>query len=854
VTELPEIPAWVTQIPAEPAVHNAPGKGTQWEGMSQNQIAQLRGQLVESIVSTITQALTGLFLPGPLGTAFEQLKDWADNIGEAITESLTSLFGRIEDATGVDLSVLLDLLAPLDMSSPGAFFASLMDKILAIPLALGNIVQGVLNGILTIPERLGELVAKLRDFFLGPNSPLNAFNIFGLLQSWNLPFLPISSLTNKMPNLLVSPGFSTQDSIGPSEQANGWEWDPDDGRTDPGCARVDAIGNLQQILQSITVPVADGQKVNPHVYVKWQGLVYTGTDPILLDLVRFDAEGFEIGKTTLESLTTPAASSGGDWLKIDGGEYTVPDDGTTQLVIQFRCRENCSAGSIWWDDAELKKTNTAIPQNWVLNLVPDLGGIRDWIQDVIDAIISAIRGIPFVGGTIAHILLELTGWREDTDDAAATASDAYIGLGVTQKIITAASTNTELDPSVITTPADEEVKAALEAQTQVIVAQSAYIEQVNTKAVAELNAGVRVLDPVETTYVGELDPLLWQEFTLEGSPGDAWMESADGSNITMGWTGSPSSTKMYRWIGDGVHTLTNRQKVTATIAQGLKYPFLDGRRPHHAVYCRVSDDGTKWVRAYVTNKNSLIVDYRNGGATGTLYNSGEDWRNNPPAGSALSLEAGFGTNDRMFRVLFGNIPVALVEDTGSATDITQLGHGVGMRTASGFGPGAYTQYTAIDNAPAPVPGTHLHVARLTTDSSTIAEDSNITVFSSTALKQNGIDWNGTYATIKTSDTYTITLRIKHSSYISNSNQDACVLAIKVDGVLQPLGPSLANGIGGLVGQYPYIMRINALHATFTLPLNAGQQIQPYLYSNNNTSFPCVGDTDGILSYMTITRT
>jgi hypothetical protein len=114
--------------------------------------------------------------------------------------------------------------------------------------------------------------------------------------------------------------------------------------------------------------------------------------------------------------------------------------------------------------------------------------------------------------------------------------------------------------------------------------------------------------------------------------------------------------------------------------------------------------------------------------------------------------------------------------------------------------------------------------------------------------------NGTYATIKTSDTYTITLRIKHSSYISNSNQDACVLAIKVDGVLQPLGPSLANGIGGLVGQYPYIMRINALHATFTLPLNAGQQIQPYLYSNNNTSFPCVGDTDGILSYMTITRT
>lgn len=848
------IPDWAVNVPPEPGVHNAPARSGQWEGMSQNQIAQLRGQLLESIISTITQALTGLFLPGPFGAAFDQLKDWADNIGEMVNEALSSLFARIEAATGVDLGVLLEIFAPLDMSSPGAFFQSLIEHILAIPAAIVSIAGDVLEGILEIPAHLGTLLAKLRDFFLGANSPLNARNIFGLLQSWNLPFLPISSLTNKQPNLFVAPAFTDTDSISPAEQMNGWSHDPTDGRTAPGCARVDILPGLEQILQSVPIPVAEDQEVKVHVYAKWAALTYTGTNPITVDLVRFNESGVEVGKTTLASISTPSPSSGPEWFKIDCPKYTIPDDTTTQIVLQFRARDTTTGGHIKWDDAEIKKVNNNIPQNWILNLVPDLGGIRGWIQDFIDAIISAIRGIPFVGGTLANLITDITGWQEDTDDAAALASDAYIGLDVTQKIITAAATNTPLDPGVITNPQDDAVKAALTAQAQVIVAQGAFIEQVNSKAVAEVNAGVRVLDPVETTHVGELDPLLWQEFTLEGTPSDAWMESADGSTITMGWTGSPSVTKAYRWIGDGAHTLTNRQKVTALIAQGLKYPFLDGRRPHHAVYCRWSDDGTKWVRAYVTNKNSLIVDYRNGGATGVLYNSGEDWKNNPPAGSSLSIEAGFGTNDRMFRVLFGNTPVALVEDTGAATDITQLGHGIGMRVASGYGPGAFAQYTAVDNAPAPVPGTHLHVARLTTGSSSIGEGAYINVFSSTALKQNGIDWAGNVATIKTSDTYTITLRIKHSTFISNSNDSACILAIEIDGVLQPLGPSLANGIGGMVGSTPYIMRINALHASWTLPINAGQTVRPVLYSNNGASFPCVGDTDGILSYMTITRT
>lgn len=773
----------------------------------------------------IQKAIAGLWdgIIGAIEAAVNAVKEW-----------VMGLFGFIGDI--------------VDFINPGEIIERILQALTGMSTV--EVIDLLINNpIGFLPQILFNFI---KNGLLGKNSPLNAFNIFGLLQSWNLPFLSIGALTNKMPNLLVQPGFTLEDSI--DQATNGWTWDPDDGRTDPGCARVDVIGSIQQILQTVPIPAAEGQKIKSHIWVKWQGLTYTGSNPIAVDLVRLDENGIEISKTTLKTIVNPAASSGGNWFQIDCPEYEIPVGNTAQILWQLRAPENATGGSIWWDDAELKKVNTSIPQNWILNLVPDLGGIRNWIQDVIDAVISGIRGIPFVGGTLAALILDLTGWREDTDDAASQAADAYIGLGVTQKIITAASTNTPLDPAVITTPQDEEVKAALEAQTQVIVSQSAYIEQVNTKAISELNAGVRVLDPVETVHVGELDPAKWQEYTLEGLPDDAWLESSDGANISMGWTGSGNNTKAYRWIGEGAHTLTNRQKVTATIAKGLKYPFTDGRRPHHAVYCRWSDDGTKWVRAYVTNANALIVDYRNGAASGVLLNTGQDWKANPPAGSSLSIEPGFGTNDRIFRVFFGNTPVALVEDTGLVTDITPKGHGIGMRVASGFGPGAFTQYTAVDNAPAPVPGTHLHVARLLTSQSTINEGADINVFSASPVKQNNIDWNGTVATIKQSDTYTIVVRIKHQSFISNSNQDACIIGIKVDGVVQPLGPSLANGIGGLVGQTPYIMRINALYATFTLPLNAGQVVQPFLYSNNNTSFPCVGDADGILSYMMITRT
>lgn len=55
-----------------------------------------------------------------------------------------------------------------------------------------------------------------------------------------------------------------------------------------------------------------------------------------------------------------------------------------------------------------------ITQGMVTGLTDAIAGLDDFIQNVVDGIITAIRGIPFVGGTIADAIQALTGYREDT--------------------------------------------------------------------------------------------------------------------------------------------------------------------------------------------------------------------------------------------------------------------------------------------------------------------------------------------------------------------------------------------------------------------------------------------------------
>jgi hypothetical protein len=53
-------------------------------------------------------------------------------------------------------------------------------------------------------------------------------------------------------------------------------------------------------------------------------------------------------------------------------------------------------------------------KDWFSGLMGDVGGLFNGIQGIIDAVLSVIRGIPFVGGTLANLFEDLTGWHSDT--------------------------------------------------------------------------------------------------------------------------------------------------------------------------------------------------------------------------------------------------------------------------------------------------------------------------------------------------------------------------------------------------------------------------------------------------------
>ncbi len=82
-------PNWLNPVPAGDVGHGQlPGDPQQWGVLSEDQLQQMRKQLLESVVASVVQAVRGLFVPGPFGSAIEQLEQWASGVQQQIAENL----------------------------------------------------------------------------------------------------------------------------------------------------------------------------------------------------------------------------------------------------------------------------------------------------------------------------------------------------------------------------------------------------------------------------------------------------------------------------------------------------------------------------------------------------------------------------------------------------------------------------------------------------------------------------------------------------------------------------------------------------------------------------------------------
>lgn len=785
---------------------------------------------------------------------FDTLILWAEDLGlsESFIDSLRELQEAIENVS----------------SSFGEFFESIADLLSAL-------------GFISLND-LGDLLAAVLDLFdllaLEPLKP-----VFHLLSELGVPFInaltdliefgtsflvPIGWLTDAAPNMLKAGSFGP-DSF---EPGFGWTWDGSVGRTNAGSARAEANGQIREIM-SDPMNVAVNQEIELSVWIRWASVVYTGNNHVRLSLRLYDGNDLiNVVDIDTQTFTTGTQAT---WQKLDG-EYVIPN-GINKVRTSLRVMNNVTSGFVWFDDADTSK-HGLIQLPWVAGLVSivenvvrmfglgfleDLLGtlnpfeiwaniintilnplslIRDFlaqdlIQEIVDGFGNILEGIPFVGGFLADLWDTLTDFFDDVLDIGAQASDAKLGLDATREIIVSSISQTE-PPEEIN---DEIVEDVLTTQTQVIIQQGAAIEALQNQFVSDTNQGRSILDDFEYVEEDDLENTgNWERFVLDGT--DPKINTADGHNAGIDSNG----TVFYR---NNVETLTNFQRVSIVPAGAIGYAFFDARRPHMACYTRVSADGQKWVRAFWNNAQQVVIDYKNGASSGTLWNSGADSQPLPGAGQNLTLEAGVGAEAGSYRVLRGTTPIHVINDTGHLTDWDQKGWGFGLRRDNGWGPPALTQTNAADNTPPPIPGIALRVTRFSGSVSIPATSGTMTklpnnTFNSTVYITDKIDYDpasNCKITFHKTGRYAITLRL-HGPGLATSVNRFAICLFKGDDVIELGSEQNSNDVDTNVGQ--------RYRETFIVYAVAGDEFYPgFLTGTNSTSL--TGEVNGILNYMAV---
>lgn len=222
--------------------------------------------------------------------------------------------------------------------------------------------------------------------------------------------IPLGWLSATTPNMLINGGFDGAVSMTPGE---GWSYDETVGRTKPGAALFTAAG-IRGVQVSEPVQVADGQKLDAEVWVKWSGVATSASTAAWKLAIRWWDGETMLAETVLDTQTSPTTAGG--WVKFDGTATTPA--GADLATLTLSVEDVVTAGSIWWDDAALRKPATSIPQQWVTGLLDALGNLGDWIEHLIDQALTAL-GIPSVGeigdriGDFADAIGDLLGLGED---------------------------------------------------------------------------------------------------------------------------------------------------------------------------------------------------------------------------------------------------------------------------------------------------------------------------------------------------------------------------------------------------------------------------------------------------------
>ncbi|OMB90306.1 hypothetical protein A5741_12045 [Mycolicibacterium conceptionense] len=408
------------------------------------------------VINNIITAWAGVFGIDPEFVA--DVRDLLTAVGNLfgglgnLLPSLQQLFDAL-GINGADLGPLGQVLAPIiqlfagiDLTKFGDFIEFITDAISPVIQQLtavinfingvvavlgydgGDVVNSPLPALLQPFENLISFLANINLFgddfnpaaaveqfvnamllplnlLLGPNSPLNALNIFGRIS---LPQfgggVPIMALTTAVPNELEP---FTATSVPTSD---GWSYNAAE-----DAAQVICDGSLKTLyLRSGVIKVEEGQPLDTSIEVKYSGITSGAGQTIRYVLETFTTDNGSgtptpviVGAVTNPSGTITTSVTLGD------ASWDIPT-GVKSVRPALVADESITAGTVYWKNIpELYKKLDPVFAGGLPAVLNNLG---DWIETLVDQLLGAL-GLPALGSLFDKIMDlgdEIEGWFDDT--------------------------------------------------------------------------------------------------------------------------------------------------------------------------------------------------------------------------------------------------------------------------------------------------------------------------------------------------------------------------------------------------------------------------------------------------------
>lgn len=584
----------------------------------------------------------------------------ANNANSNATGALTQLANLATGllGSGNDIGDVIDFLLGINTTATGA-----AGGVSGLEGDLQSIFDGVLGGSGNTPLDFTGFLTTL----LSPSSPLNALNIFGLVQPGNLSQVGIGQIGNTVVNLLTNPNFQ---GTGALDGGGIWSQDPTVGFGGTmGSAKVTATGATKELLSN-SVAVTQGQTIALSGHSQWTSVTQNpSTTPIEIAVNAYLA-GAGVSSTVIQAVAASPATS--TW-QLLSGNYTVPS-GVDSIRMKLVVSADATAGSVWFTNLSLSKTGL-LPTSLVGGLDSLTGGFTSDLA----SIFTSLTTFP----TLTQFTSLLGVFGGSTSAASSLISSFLTGSSTLNA--SNIGTGTILDTFVpgIGTTVDNIVQNLLGLSGSGFSHSQANTALANTAAaLTSAQAAIATLNTTLTSGVSASDT-----FTTNGTTssnlGSNWLSIYSPSG--HGHWGTPSGNSasfqpnaldattiesLNVWQGANSQSITDLQVVTIILSNTAGK--LLGSTGHNDIWLRISSGTTSYsnvtgIRCRYSADGGLRITRFVNGVSADLNSAPSGTVTAPGSGTNLTAYAGTAGTVRFFDMHINGTSVLSIPEVGSGS-------------------------------------------------------------------------------------------------------------------------------------------------------------------------------------------